>query len=556
MSDRTRTVAELRPRPALALEPHLTVLQAAKKMQAASSDSALVVSADGQLKGILTDTDVARKVVAIGLPADTTPISQVMTASPQCVRATANAVDALCMMVEKRFRHLPVLDANGAVVGVLDIAKCLYDAISRLERHLSSASSALSSAVLAAMPNGHRGGGSAQQLVDGMVAKMFSPTLGDLLGAQDEKRAAAGEQYAAPSLMPTDSVQAAAALMSLRKSAVLVAPSAREAVLGIASPKDLLFRLVAQGLDYSTPIEDVMTRAPDTMNGSASVLQALHQLQYGGYRNVPVIGESSEALGVLDVLTLMEGALLNSKTGKEGGLKDGARDMAENLFGGLTSQPPSQPPSRPASQHGAAPYAPQVQVQPPPQPPQPPPPSQAFPPPPRPPSVHDSTTASNTSAAASFLFKVCDPASEHMHRIHSHPRQLGVLEAAVRAKLSLASDAKITLRYDDDEGDRVAIATNDELAEAVGIAVRAGKERIVLYPSVVDAPLLDITDKENAASGASVNVASQSGSLAGKAVGIAGKAAAGNNLSKDEKVFGAGAILAALVMGTAALARR
>ena len=69
---------------------------------------------------------------------------------------------------------------------------------------------------------------------------------------------------------------------------------------------------------------------------------------------------------------------------------------------------------------------------------------------------------------ASFLFKVCDPASEHMHRIHSHPRQLGVLEAAVRAKLSLASDAKITLRYDDDEGDRVAIATNDELAEAVG----------------------------------------------------------------------------------------
>ena len=57
-------------------------------------------------------------------------------------------------MVERRFRHLPVLDADGAVVGVLDIAKCLYDAISRLERHLSTASSALSQAVLASMPRG------------------------------------------------------------------------------------------------------------------------------------------------------------------------------------------------------------------------------------------------------------------------------------------------------------------------------------------------------------------------------------------------------------------
>jgi len=33
-----------------------------------------------------------------------------------------------------RFRHLPVLDKDGAVVGLLDIAKCLYDAITVLEK--------------------------------------------------------------------------------------------------------------------------------------------------------------------------------------------------------------------------------------------------------------------------------------------------------------------------------------------------------------------------------------------------------------------------------------
>ena len=181
--DRPRTVGELRPRPALALDPELTVLAAAKKMQAANSDCGLIVSAAGELQGILTDTDVATKVLAPGLSPETTPIAQIMTASPQCVREAENAVDALCTMVERRFRHLPVLDAHGAVVGVLDVAKCLYDAISRLERHLSTASSALSTAVLASMPFGHAGGGSAQQLVDGMVAKLFAPSLADLLNS-------------------------------------------------------------------------------------------------------------------------------------------------------------------------------------------------------------------------------------------------------------------------------------------------------------------------------------------------------------------------------------
>ena len=38
------------------------------------------------------------------------------------------------MMVDNRFRHLPVLDREGVVVGLLDIAKCLYDAISVLEK--------------------------------------------------------------------------------------------------------------------------------------------------------------------------------------------------------------------------------------------------------------------------------------------------------------------------------------------------------------------------------------------------------------------------------------
>merc|ERR1719271_1889105 len=57
-----------------------------------------------------------------------------MTPNPKCVLMSDSAVDALGMMVENHFRHLPVLDDKGSVVGLLDIAKCLYEAISKLER--------------------------------------------------------------------------------------------------------------------------------------------------------------------------------------------------------------------------------------------------------------------------------------------------------------------------------------------------------------------------------------------------------------------------------------
>jgi signal-transduction protein with cAMP-binding, CBS, and nucleotidyltransferase domain len=156
--DRCRTVGELRPKPALLLSPELSVVDAAVKMLGANADSGLVVSAEGALVGILTDKDVTNRVIANRADPTSMLVSEVMTANPMTVKASDNAIDALCLMIERRFRHLPVLDEHGAVVGMLDIAKCLYDAISRLERHLSSASSALSTAVLAALPAGAAGG--------------------------------------------------------------------------------------------------------------------------------------------------------------------------------------------------------------------------------------------------------------------------------------------------------------------------------------------------------------------------------------------------------------
>ncbi|KAL3683941.1 hypothetical protein R1sor_001963 [Riccia sorocarpa] len=56
-----------------------------------------------------------------------------MTRNPTCVMGDTLAVDALQKMVQGKFRHLPVVE-NGDILALLDISKCLYDAIARMER--------------------------------------------------------------------------------------------------------------------------------------------------------------------------------------------------------------------------------------------------------------------------------------------------------------------------------------------------------------------------------------------------------------------------------------
>jgi len=122
-----------------------------------------------------------------------------------------------------------------------------------------------------------------------------------------------------PAIPDSAGVQEAAALMAARRGAVLVSSEER-ACAGILTPKDLLYKVVAQAIPaHAAIVRDYMTPEPDTMRGSATAVQALLQMQYGGYRNVPVVTDADAPLGVLDVLALLEGALL---IGHEGSAAD------------------------------------------------------------------------------------------------------------------------------------------------------------------------------------------------------------------------------------------
>ena len=88
-----------------------------EKMRQESHNCAFVTD-KGTLVGIFTDRDILRKVVDIPEIWER-PIEEVMTAKPLFVNSKDPAVTALDLMDEKRFRNVPVLDDEGAVIGNL-----------------------------------------------------------------------------------------------------------------------------------------------------------------------------------------------------------------------------------------------------------------------------------------------------------------------------------------------------------------------------------------------------------------------------------------------------
>jgi CBS domain-containing protein len=86
--------------------------------------------------GILTDRDIAIRVVAEGRDPQNTCVSDVMTLYPDKVRQDLSIEDALRVMRVGSFRRVPVVDDDGRLVGILS----LDDVLRAVARELSDIS--------------------------------------------------------------------------------------------------------------------------------------------------------------------------------------------------------------------------------------------------------------------------------------------------------------------------------------------------------------------------------------------------------------------------------
>ena len=96
-----------------------TVREAASTLEREEIGSVIAVEGE-QVRGIVTDRDIALRVVAAGREPATTKVSEVMTATPAVIDPAASVHEAVDLMRQHDVRRLPVVEA-GRAVGVVAI---------------------------------------------------------------------------------------------------------------------------------------------------------------------------------------------------------------------------------------------------------------------------------------------------------------------------------------------------------------------------------------------------------------------------------------------------
>jgi CBS domain-containing protein len=114
-----RKLAEIlrRPNP-VTLSVDATVQQACRLMRDSRVGAIIVVEDDGRLAGLFTGRDAVTRVLAEALDPATTKLSAVMTVGPDTLKPEARAIEALRMMQDGGYRHLPLVD-EGRIVGIV-----------------------------------------------------------------------------------------------------------------------------------------------------------------------------------------------------------------------------------------------------------------------------------------------------------------------------------------------------------------------------------------------------------------------------------------------------
>ncbi|EGE86443.2 CBS and PB1 domain-containing protein [Blastomyces dermatitidis ATCC 18188] len=476
------TVMALKPSQALQIKPNTTVAEAAQLMAAKREDCVLVTDDDDRIAGIFTAKDLAFRVVGAGIRARDVTIAEIMTKNPLCARTDTSATDALDLMVRKGFRHLPVMDENQDISGILDITKCFYDAMEKLERAYSSSRKLYDALEGVQSELGSNQPQQIIQYVEALRQKMSGPTLESVLNG----------------LPPTTvsvrtSVREAAALMKENHTTALLVQD-QGSITGIFTSKDVVLRVIAPGLDPNTcSVVRVMTPHPDFAPTDMSIQAALRKMHDGHYLNLPVMNEAGEIVGMVDVLKLTyatleqvntmstnesEGPAWNkfwlSMDNESDSMVSGSHQphtshrsvMSPDMSRSHGDRENSVLPNESASHHGDEAVSDILGAR----------------------SVHNVDTP--------FPFKFKAP-SGRVHRLHVTP-SAGVADLVSQVSLKLGAeveavggqaaveDGKMShtgyaLSYLDSEGDTVSITTDQDLFDAITLARRASQDKVDLF---------------------------------------------------------------------------
>ncbi|CAF2087701.1 unnamed protein product, partial [Brassica napus] len=434
-----RTVKRLRLSKALTVPATTTVYEACKRMASRKVAALLLTDSNEMLCGILTDKDIATRVISQEVNVEETPVSKVMTRNPVFVLSETLAVEALQKMVLGKFRHLPVVE-NGEVIALLDIAKCLYDAIARMER-AAEKGKAIAAAVEGVEKSWGTNTSVPNTFIETLRDRMFRPSLSTII--PDDTKVL--------KVSPTDTVLTVAKKMVEFQSSCAVV-MIEDKLRGIFTSKDILMRVVAENLSPSeTTVEQVMTQNPESTTVDTPIVEALHIMHEGKFLHLPVTTDKDgDVVAVVDVIHITHAAVATAGTTAGIG-NEATNTMMQKFWDSAMALSPNDEDDDTRSESS-------LKV------------------------ASEADTGKSLPFGYMFSFKIEDK-KHRMHRFISDTRSLTEVITAILQRIGndIDPDNLPQILYEDEDHDKVLLASDSDLQAAIDHAKSIGWKSLRLH---------------------------------------------------------------------------
>jgi CBS domain-containing protein len=123
-----RDILDVKGRDVWSISPNASVFEALKRMADKDVGALAVLEAD-KLVGILSERDYARKIILQSKASRETLVKEIMTANVVSVHPAQTVQECMELMTNKHIRHLPVVDNDGHLLGMISIGDVVKDII-------------------------------------------------------------------------------------------------------------------------------------------------------------------------------------------------------------------------------------------------------------------------------------------------------------------------------------------------------------------------------------------------------------------------------------------
>lgn len=250
-------VSEIMNREVITAEASSTILEVMELMLL-KEVGRVVITENKAPAGIFTEKDVLKRVMNQQLDPKKTSIKRVMTSPIRMVREDTHIVEALGKMYRGKFRHLLVRGARGGMVGMVSMRRILKLAV---------------------------------ELGEGLKE---TQTVGTIMSTNPTTVDASLSIYSTIETM-------------IREDKVCVVVLSAGAPQGIFTERDVLKRVALRSLDTKkTAVREVTTADLVTAPKSALIGEVLAKMYKGDCRNMPILGEKGDLVGIVSMSDVLQ----------------------------------------------------------------------------------------------------------------------------------------------------------------------------------------------------------------------------------------------------------